>query len=298
MRKTMMVFVKALKLLAVTTASLLAAVSAASAAQPTDWGIGLQEAATGIMEQLIWFNAYTLIIITVIVAFVTALLAYVVVRYRRSANPVPSKTSHNTLIEVIWTVVPVLILVAIAIPSMRLLYAEAVVPESDMTVKAIGYQWYWGYEYPDHGDIAFEAIMLNDEARAERAQAQGVDISEVPRLLATDNEMVVPVNTTVRVQITSADVLHAFAIPAFGVKMDAVPGRLNETWFHAEKEGVYYGQCSQLCGKDHAFMPIQLRVVSQEQFDAWAELAATDLQAANDQLAASIRESEKKYAQR
>jgi cytochrome c oxidase subunit 2 len=195
------------------------------------------------------------------------------------------------MLEVAWTVVPIIILVVIAVPSFRLLYEEAVVPPPDITIKATGYQWYWGYEYPDHGNFDILQIMLQDDERLARMEATGGGKEEdFPRLLAVDNDLVVPVDTTVRLQITAADVLHAFAMPAFGVKMDAVPGRLNETWFHAEREGIYYGQCSELCGTDHAFMPIAIRVVSQDQFDAWVEMAANDLGAANDMLAQMIRD--------
>ena len=181
------------------------------------------------------------------------------------ANPEPSKTTHNTLVEVVWTVLPILILVVIAIPSFRLLYFQREIPQAELTVKAVGYQWYWGYEYPDNGDFAFDSLMLNDEERGDQ-----------PRLLATDTAMVVPVDTTVRVIVTAADVLHAFAMPAFGLKMDAVPGRLNETWFKAEKTGTFYGQCSELCGIRHAFMPIRIEVVSKEAFAAWVEEAKAE----------------------
>jgi cytochrome c oxidase subunit II len=260
----------------------------ALAAQPEPWGMTFQPAASIVMEHIAWFETFTLIIITAIVIFVLGLMIYVAWRFSEKRNPIPSKTTHHALLEVAWTVVPIIILVIIAVPSFRLLYEEAVVPPADMTIKATGYQWYWGYEYPDHGDIAFEAIMLQDAERLERIEASGGTEADYPRLLAVDNALVVPVDTTVRLQVTAADVLHAFAMPAFGVKMDAVPGRLNETWFHAQREGIYYGQCSELCGKDHAFMPIAIRVVNQQQFDAWAAAAADDLGAANDMLAQMI----------
>ncbi|MCE9648183.1 MAG: cytochrome c oxidase subunit II [Parvibaculum sp.] len=182
------------------------------------------------------------------------------VRFNRKAHPTPSKTSHNTLIEVLWTVLPVLILVVIAIPSFRLLYKELVIPPAELTIKATGNQWYWGYEYPDNGDISFDANMVPEDELAGR-----------PRLLAADEPVVVPVDTTVRVIVTGADVIHSWAVPAFGVKVDAVPGRLNETWFKATKVGTYYGQCSELCGQGHAFMPIEVHVVSKEEFAAWVE---------------------------
>jgi cytochrome c oxidase subunit 2 len=198
-------------------------------------------------------------------------MLFVMVRFRAGRNPVPSKTSHNTIVEVIWTVVPILILVVIAVPSFRLLYFQRDIPEADLTVKAVGYQWYWGYEYPDHGDFAFDSLMLDDAERGDQ-----------PRLLATDTAMVVPVGKTVRVVVTGADVLHAFAMPAFGLKIDAVPGRLNETWFKAEKTGTYYGQCSELCGIRHAFMPIRIEVVEPEVFTAWVAEAQEEYAALQD----------------
>ena len=237
----------------------------AAASQPKDWQITFQEAASENMTMITDFNNFLLILMTAISVFVLGLMLYVMVRFNARANPEPSKTTHNTLVEVIWTVVPIVILVVIAIPSFRLLYFQRDIPEADMTVKATGYQWYWGYEYPDHGDFAFDSLMLSDEERGDQ-----------PRLLATDTAMVVPVDTTVRVIVTAADVLHAFALPAFGLKMDAVPGRLNETWFKAEKTGTYYGQCSELCGIRHAFMPIRIEVVSKADFALWVEEAQSE----------------------
>ena len=229
------------------------------------------------MAMITDFNNFLLYIMTAITLIVLGLMVYVMVRFNARANPEPSKTTHNTLVEVVWTVVPILILVVIAIPSFRLLYFQRDIPQADMTVKAVGYQWYWGYEYPDHGDFAFDSLMLSDEERGDQ-----------PRLLATDTAMVVPVDTTVRVVVTAADVLHAFALPAFGLKMDAVPGRLNETWFKAEETGTYYGQCSELCGIRHAFMPIRIEVVSKEQFAAWVEEAQAEY--------AQIEQSDGMYA--
>ncbi|MGP1253830.1 MAG: cytochrome c oxidase subunit II [Kiloniellales bacterium] len=228
--------------------------------QPVPGGLGLQAGVTPIKEQVHDFHNLLLVIITLICLFVLALLVYVMWRFRASANPTPSKTSHNTMIEVIWTAVPVMILVVIAIPSMKLLYAQDVIPEADMTIKAIGKQWYWTYEYPDHGNFVFDAFILRDEEAAEQ---------NLPRLLATDRTVVIPVDTTVRILVTAGDVLHSFAVPAFGIKIDAVPGRLNETWVHVTEEGTYYGQCSELCGTGHSYMPIMVEVVSQTAFDAW-----------------------------
>jgi len=261
--------------------------SAAFAAQPEPWQITLQPAATGIMEEIRWFEQYTLWFIVPITLLVMFLLAWVIIRFRASANPNPSRTSHNTLIEVIWTVGPVVILLFLAIPSFQLLTAQYDPGEEPaLTIKATGVQWYWDYEYQGDTPLTFSSIMLKDE---DRAAAGKEDRAAYPRLLTVDNEMVVPVNTTVRVLVTASDVIHAFAMPAFGVKTDAVPGRLNEIWFKAQKEGMYYGQCSELCGKDHAFMPIGIRVVAQEQYDAWMTSAQNDLGAANRALMASIR---------
>ncbi len=269
----------------------------------TNWQLGFQRSVTEVMDDITWFNSFTLIIITVITLFVLALLLVCMSRFSAKANPVPSRTSHNTMIEVAWTVVPILILVVIAIPSFRLLYKQLDIPEYDMTIKAIGYQWYWGYEYTDEnmGELYFDSYMVGDvqdpvkdeEARREFAEARGVTLNEVPRLLAVDQDLIVPVDTTIRLQVTAEDVIHAFAMPSMGLKIDAIPGRLNETWFHAREEGVFYGQCSELCGINHAFMPIAVRVVSKEQFQTWATAAQEDLDTANEQLMASIAEAKK-----
>lgn len=258
----------------------------AQAAQPTEWQLGFQPAVSPVMDSINSFNTFTLWIITPIVLFVLFLLIYVCVRFNAKANPNPSKTTHNTLIEVAWTVIPVLILVVIAVPSFRLLYFESEIPESDITIKAIGYQWYWGYEYPDQNIEEFASYMLQDDQLGE----------DDPRLLAVDNEIIVPVGTNVRLQVTAGDVLHSFAMPSMGLKMDAVPGRLNETWFRADREGVYYGQCSELCGQLHAFMPIAIRVVNPDQFEQWASMAAEDLDGANAMLAGLLDE-QKQLAQ-
>ena len=264
--------------------------SASFADQPFPWQMDLQPAATPIMEQNRWFEHYTLWFIVPITLFVLALLIYVVIRFRASANPVPTKTSHNTAVEIVWTVGPVLILFLLAIPSFNLLTAQLTIPENpDLTVKATATQWQWNYEYEGTGDspLAFDSYLLKDE---DRAAAGKEDKAVYPHLLAVDNELVLPVNKNVRVLVTAAptDVIHAFAMPSFGVKIDAVPGRLNETWLRAEREGLFYGQCSELCGKDHAFMPIAIRVVSEAQYTAWAQAAATDVSAANKALMASI----------
>jgi len=272
--------------------------SAAQAAQPEPWQLGLQPAATEVMASVRWFESFTLVIIAAVTLLVLVLLLYCAVRFNRTANPQPSRTSHNTTIEVVWTIAPILILVAIAIPSFRLLYKQLDIPAADMTLKVTGYQWYWGYEYPDekYAGISFDSYMLTDEERQQRMEEQKLTVAEVPRLLAVDNDVVVPVGKIVRVQVTAADVLHSFAMPAFGIKIDAVPGRLNETWFRADAPGVYFGQCSELCGTNHAFMPIAIRAVSEEQFEAWAEAAKTDVGAANELLAGMLSKTESTVA--
>ncbi|GGC62822.1 cytochrome c oxidase subunit II [Chelatococcus reniformis] len=223
--------------------------------QPSPWQLGMQTPAAIGAEAIHDFHDLLLWIITVIVLFVLALLIYVIVRFSETRNQTPSRTTHNSLLEVAWTLVPVLILVVIAVPSFRLLKAQLVIPTPDVVVKATGHQWYWSYEYPaDQGGFSFDSNLAADKQ---------------PRLLAVDNELVVPVDKIVKVQVTAADVIHAFAMPSFGLKIDAIPGRLNETWFKADKEGVFYGQCSLICGQNHAFMPIMIRVVSQEAYTAW-----------------------------
>ena len=231
---------------------------------PKDWQLGFSEPATELMSDVIAFHSYILMpIITGISILVLALLLYIAYRYNSNRNQIASTTTHNTVIEVLWTVIPVILLVIIAIPSFRILYTAETIPKADLTIKAIGNQWYWSYEYPDYDDFSFDANMLQDEELSDPSL----------RLLETDTQIVVPVNKVVKLLITSNDVLHAWTIPAFAVKKDAVPGRLNETWFKAEKTGTYYGQCSELCGPKHAFMPINVKVVSQDEFDNWLNFA-------------------------
>ena len=272
---------------AFTLLALAAPALAQTVGQPHQWGTTLQPAATPIMEQITWFEGYTLAIITVITLFVLALIIIVAVRYRASKNPTPSRTTHNTMIEVVWTIVPVLILVAIAFPSFRLLYQQTNIPDPGLTVKAIGGQWYWQYEYMDdaYADIGtLTSYMLDEEQRAERKSQYNMTDGDVPRLLAVDYPLVVPVDTVVHVLTTSLDVNHAVAVPGFGIKADAIKGRINQTWFRAEQTGVFYGQCSELCGRAHAFMPLEVHVVSQEQFEQWATLAKEDIDKATAQL--------------
>ena len=243
--------------------ALAGATATAFAAAPEPWQLGLQPAATPVAEQLHSLHNGLLVVITLITVFVMLLLLYVIVRFRESRNPVPSKTTHNTLVEVLWTVIPIVILVGIAIPSFRLLYFADRTEDAEMTIKVIGHQWYWSYEYPDNGDFTFDAIMVEDE------ELQPGQL----RHLETDTEVVMPVDTNVRLLITADDVIHSWAIPAFAVKLDAVPGRVNETWTRIEREGVYYGQCSELCGVRHGYMPIKVRAVSKEAFTAWVAKA-------------------------
>jgi cytochrome c oxidase subunit II len=248
--------------------------------EPHPWQMGLQEPATEVMDYIVWFHGYVMWFIVPITLFVMALLLIVIFRFNKKANPVPSRVTHHTGLEVAWTVLPILVLVCIALPSFKLLYLEEVIPKADITLKATASQWSWDYEYPDNGDISFTSTMLRDEAKVK---AEGK-----PWLLAVDNEIVVPVNKTVVVQVTSTDVVHAFSVNSFGIKIDAIPGRLNQTWFKAYREGWYYGQCSQLCGHDHAFMPISVHVVSQEDFDKWvASKKSAMIGAAPDKVASA-----------
>ena len=227
--------------------------------QPVDWQLGFQRAASESMRDIVAFhNNLLLPIIIAISVFVLFLMLYACVRFRASANPNPSKRTHNVTVEVLWTLIPCLILIVMAVPSFKILYKQDAIPKADLTIKAIGYQWYWGYEYPDE-NLVFDSYMIEEkDLKANQ-----------PRLLAVDNEVVVPVGKVVKVLITANDVLHAWALPSFGVKRDAVPGRINETWFKAEKVGTYYGQCSELCGIKHAFMPIAVKVVSEEEYQEW-----------------------------
>lgn len=254
----------AFRLLAGSTAAVVALAGRALADQPKPWEMGFQQAASPVMQRIEDFHTMVLYIISAITLFVLVLLLWVVVRYNRRANPQPSRISHNTLLEVLWTVIPVVILVLIAVPSFKLLYFEAEVPHPDVVLRAIGKQWFWTYEYPQSGAFQFDSLGLSDAAAAKAGE---------PRLLGVDNVVVVPVNKVVKVETVGADVIHSWAVPAFGVKMDAVPGRINETWFKATREGTFYGECSELCGARHAYMPIEVKVVSQEAYDTWLAAA-------------------------
>jgi len=262
---------------------------------PRPWQIYFQPSGSPIMERIRGFSDWLLVVIIAIVIVVLALLVYVMTRFNARSNPVPSRTSHNTLIEVLWTIVPILILVGIAIPSFSLLFAQhdpsRIIPNYDpaksVTIKATGSQWSWNYEYPVNGDVSFDSAMLQDNQRKEPANE--------PRLLAVDNPMIVPVGTVIRMQVIGNDVIHSFAVPSLGFKIDAIPGRLNEIWFQADHEGVYYGQCSQLCCQNpsndpndlhgHSFMPIEVRAVPPDKFAAWVAAAKNDLPGAYKLLA-------------
>ena len=236
------------------------------AEQPKEWQLGFQDPASQGMESIVWFHDYMLLpVITAITAFVLFLILYVCVKFRASKNKVASTTSHNTTVEVLWTLIPCLILIVLAVPSFKLLYKQDTIPQADVTIKAIGYQWYWGYEYPDE-KIGFDSYMVEEkDLKANQ-----------PRLLTVDNEVYVPVNKVIKVMITANDVLHAWALPAFGVKRDAVPGRINETWFKADRTGTFYGQCSELCGIKHAFMPITVNVVTEDEYNQWLDKAKVE----------------------
>ena len=245
----------------VAAAALLAFSGLSAAALPFNYEMGMQPAASPVMEQIEDFHRLLVYIIVFVCLFVLALLVWIVIKYRAGANAVPSKVHHNTLLEVAWTLIPVIILVFIAVPSFRLLYFESAIPNPDVTIKAIGKQWFWTYEYPGaNAGFTYDSLGLSDADAAKAGK---------PRLLGVDNPIYVPVNKVVEVQTMGADVIHSWAMPQMGVKMDAVPGRINQTWFKATKEGVFYGQCSELCGARHAYMPIELHVVSDEEYAAW-----------------------------
>ena len=238
------------------------------AAQPTEWQLGLQDAASPSAERIASFHNMLLYIIAGITLFVLVLLVYVCVRFNAKANPVPSKTTHHVGLEVLWTIVPVIILIIIAVPSFKLLYYVDRVAEPEMTLKVTGYQWYWGYEYPDHDGMSFSSYMIEDaDIDPKKGQV---------RLLSTDNPVVLPIDTDIQVLVTAGDVLHAWAMPAFGVKTDSVPGRLNETWMNISKPGVYYGQCSEICGVKHAYMPIEIHALPKGDYETWVARAKVE----------------------
>lgn len=254
----------------------------AGTGQPSPWQIDFQTPVTPVMEAIYSFHAFLTILSAAITLFVMVLLGICIFRFNERANPVPSKTTHHTALEIVWTVIPAIILIAIFVPSLRMLFEQLEIPKSDLTVKATGTaQWTWTYTYPDNGGFSFDSNMLQDN---ERKSGQ-------LRLLAVDNEMVVPVNKVVRVQVTAEGIIHSFAMPSFGIKIDAIPGRLNETWFKATRQGTFYGQCSELCGRNHAFMPIAIRVVSEQEFAAWVEEAKKKFAAVPDPATVVVAET-------
>ena len=267
--------------IAVSAGALLASAGAAFAGlgQPSPWQMDLQDSATPVMQDIAGFHNFLLWVIGAISLFVLVLLLIIIVRFNARANPTPSRTTHNTPLEVVWTIVPVIILALIAVPSFRLLFLQLDVPKPDLTVKATGKQWFWSYSYPDNGNFEFDSLMVADK---DLKPGQ-------PRLLTADNDMVVPVNKIVHVLVTGADVIHSFTVPSFGIRIDAVPGRINETWFKATKEGMFYGQCSELCGKDHSFMPIAVRVVKESDFTAWVDEAKKKFAGDRERAAEHIR---------
>lgn len=247
---------------------------------PTDWQLNFQPAESPVMERIEALHDLLLFIIVAISVFVLALLAYVCIRYRASRNAVPSRRTHNSVIEIAWTAIPVLILVVIAIPSFKLLYFMDRAVNPEMTLKAVGHQWYWSYEYPDDGNFTFDAYMIADE-----------DLQEGQlRLLDVDNRVVLPVETDVRLLTTATDVIHSWAVPALGVKLDAIPGRINETWLRIDRPGIYYGQCSELCGDYHGFMPVMIEAVSKEEFEAWVKQAQEEFARADDGITVADRQ--------
>jgi len=259
--------------------SSLALWTTAASALPRNWGLGFQEPASPVMQAIAEFHNELLYIITAVSLFVLALILWVAIRYNRRTNATPSKVHHNTVLEVAWTIIPVVILVVIAIPSFRLLYFEADIPKADVFIKAIGKQWFWSYEFPHNGDFQFDSLGLSNEA---------ADKAHEPHLLGVDNPIEVPVNKVVEIETTGADVIHSWALPQMGVKMDAIPGRLNHTWFKATETGVFYGECSELCGARHAFMPIEVKVVSEPEYEAWLAAAKKKYSASNDTGATQV----------
>lgn len=249
-------------------------IASATEGYPSSWQLNLQTPVSSLQSEIYDFHTLLLWIITAIVIIVTALLVYAIVKFRRKKGVEPAKFAHNTLIEVIWTIIPIVILIVIAIPSLKLLHLENRIPEPELTIKTTGYQWYWGYEYTDYDGLEFLSYPIADE-----------DIDESKgqfRLLSTDNPVVVPVDTNIQLLVAAADVIHAFALPAAGVKKDAVPGQLNETWMRIEKPGVYYGQCSEICGTGHSYMPIEIHAVSKDEFNAWTRKQGAKLKPKED----------------
>ncbi|MDC0624628.1 cytochrome c oxidase subunit II [Alphaproteobacteria bacterium] len=242
----------------------------------TDWQLGFQEPASPVMQGVFDLHNFVLIMMTAITVFVLILLIYVSIRFRKKANPTPSKRTHNALLETLWTAIPVVILIFMAVPSFKLLYEQDVIPEADMTIKVIGHQWYWEYQYPEHDDLAFESYLTPEDELKEGE----------PRLLTVDNRLVLPVNKNIHVLVTAGDVLHSFAMPSLGVKKDAVPGRLNETWMRIDRPGIYRGQCSEICGSGHGYMPVVIEALSEDEFAAWVNEAKNEFAKLNNRTIA------------
>ena len=253
--------------------------SSAFSNQATDWQLGFQKPASPVMQTVFDLHNFVLIMMTAITVFVLFLLIYVSIRFRKKANPEPSKRTHNGLLETLWTAIPVIILVFMAVPSFKLLYEQDVIPEVDMTIKVIGHQWYWEYQYPEHENLSFESYLIPENELKEGE----------PRLLTVDNRLVLPVNKNIHVLITAGDVLHSFAMPSLGVKKDAVPGRLNETWMRIDRPGIYRGQCSEICGSGHGYMPIVIEAVSENDFVAWVNKAKNEFVELNIRTIASSK---------
>jgi len=266
----------------------LAAATAAQAGEPRDWQLGLQDSASLTMDRIDGFHDFITIISTVITVFVMGLLIYVIFRFNEKANPTPSKTTHNVVLEIMWTALPILILVIIAVPSFKLMYYADRVENPDMTLKITGNQWYWSYEYPDYGNFGFDAYMVTDEDIAKNPKLK--------RLMDTDIRVVLPVGKRIQLLMTSSDVIHNWGIPSFGVKLDTVPGRLNETWVQIKEPGVYYGFCSELCGVDHSYMPIAIKAVSPEDFEKWVKIARKKYARNNDPAEPIVRLAKNKAA--
>ena len=280
---------KSLALVAALGTALLTTRALAGAGQPSPKQLGFQDAVTPVAEDIHWVHDYVNVLIFIISLFVLVLLLFVMWRFSEKRNPTPSRTTHNTLLEVAWTVVPIFILVAIAIPSFKLLYYQYTFPPPDLTIKATAHTWNWTHEYPDQG-ITIDSVMLQDGEREEVVKS-GVPAEQVPRNLAVDNDILVPINKVVHVLVTSSDVIHNWTVPSFGSKVDAVPGRVTATWFKPLQEGIYFGQCSELCGKDHAFMPVAVRVVKEGVFNDWvAALKARDKKKAREIIRSAARE--------
>ena len=241
-----------------------------------DWQLGFQKPASDHMQNIFDLHTFVLIMMTAITIFVLILLIYVAIRFRKSANPNPSKRTHNALLETLWTAIPVLILIFMAVPSFKLLYEQDVIPEADMTIKVIGHQWYWEYQYPEHNDLSFESYLIPDDELEDGE----------PRLLTVDNRLVLPINKNIHVLVTAGDVLHSFAMPSLGVKKDAVPGRLNETWMRIDRPGIYRGQCSEICGTGHGYMPVVIEALSENEFAAWVNEAKNEFAELNSRTIA------------